>query len=61
VYAAYKAASERKGQPTVILTKTVKGVSDRVGRGWMVPGGLFMAKYAPGWRSYTVSPRKRRI
>ena len=25
VYAAYKAATEHKGQPTVILAKTVKG------------------------------------
>ncbi len=25
VYAAYKAATEHKGQPTVILAKTIKG------------------------------------
>ena len=35
VYAAYKAASEHKGQPTVILAKTVKGYGGQSGEGQM--------------------------
>jgi pyruvate dehydrogenase E1 component len=37
VYAAYKAATEHKGQPTVILTKTVKGYGmGEAGEGQMI-------------------------